>query len=47
VLISSQAQYRSKVHWCKGQFTNYRVFESAIKIIPTRSTSSAANKAVE
>jgi len=30
--ISSQAQYNKKVYWCRGQFTNYQVFSSRVKM---------------
>lgn len=30
--ISSQAQYNKKVYWCRGQFTNYQLFTSRVKM---------------
>jgi Trypsin-like peptidase domain len=30
--ISSQAQYNKKIYWCRGQFTNYQVFSSRVKM---------------
>ena len=30
--ISAQAEYKNKVHWCRGLFTNYQVFSSRAKI---------------
>jgi hypothetical protein len=33
ITISTQAKYNRRVHWCRGVFTNYRVFTSRAKII--------------
>jgi len=33
VTISTQAEYNRMVHWCRGVFTNYRVFSSRAKIV--------------
>ncbi len=30
--ISTQATYNKKVHWCRGRFTDYRMFSSKVKI---------------
>ena len=30
--ISTQAEFNSKIYWCRGQFTNYRVFSSEVKL---------------
>ncbi len=30
--ISAQAEYKKKVYWCRGQFTNYRVFSSQVRM---------------
>src|SRR6266446_1456847 len=31
--ISTQAENNKKVHWCRGVFTNYRIFSSRVKIV--------------
>src|SRR6266481_3618225 len=31
--ISTQAENNKKVHWCRGVFTNYRLFSSRVKIV--------------
>jgi len=31
--IYTQAEYKKKVYWCRGHFTDYRVFSSRVKII--------------
>src|SRR6266481_5991885 len=31
--ISTQAENKKKVHWCRGVFTNYRIFSSRTKIV--------------
>ena len=31
--IYTQAQRKKKVYWCRGQFTNYQIFDSRVKII--------------
>lgn len=30
--ISAQAEYQKKVYWCRGQFTDYKVFSSQVKM---------------
>jgi hypothetical protein len=30
--ISSQEEFKQKIYWCRGMFTNYRVFDSRIRI---------------
>ncbi len=30
--ISTQARYKNKIYWCRGQFTDYQVFTSQVKI---------------
>jgi Trypsin len=30
--ITTQAEYKKKVYWCRGRFTNYQVFSSRVKI---------------
>jgi Trypsin-like peptidase domain len=35
VTISAQAEYGKKVHWCRGLFTNYRIFDARARIIAT------------
>lgn len=30
--ISTQAEYNKRVHWCRGQFTNYQIFTSRVRI---------------
>jgi hypothetical protein len=32
VTISTQAQYKKKVYWCRGLFTDYRVFVTQVKM---------------
>jgi hypothetical protein len=45
VTISTQAKYNRKVHWCRGVFTNYRIFTSRAKIIAdqTKATTAVRN----
>lgn len=31
--ISTQAEFKNKVYWCRGLFTNYRMFSSQTKIL--------------
>ena len=31
--IATQAEHKKKVYWCRGAFTDYRVFDSQVKII--------------
>ena len=31
--ISTQAEYGKRIHWCRGRFINYRVFDSRVKVI--------------
>ena len=31
--ISTQAKYKKKVYWCHGQFTDYQIFSSRVKMI--------------
>jgi hypothetical protein len=31
--ISTQAEYKKKFYWCRGQFTDYRVFDSKVRIL--------------
>lgn len=31
--ISTEAEYRKKVYWCRGTFTNYRVFGTQTRIV--------------
>jgi len=31
--IAAKAEFHKKVHWCRGQFTNYRMFGTRFKII--------------
>jgi len=33
VTISAQAEFKNNVYWCRGQFTDYRVFSSQVKIL--------------
>jgi hypothetical protein len=30
--ISTQAEYGRKIYWCRGQFMDYRVFSSEVKV---------------
>ncbi len=32
--IFAEAGYKKHIYWCRGQFTNYRVFTTRVKIIP-------------
>lgn len=38
--IAVQAEYHKKLYWCRGQFTDYRIFGSRVKIL---ASDSAAN----
>ncbi|HKW65061.1 MAG TPA: serine protease [Candidatus Acidoferrum sp.] len=31
--ISTQAEFKNKIYWCRGLFTNYRIFDSQAKIV--------------
>ncbi len=31
--ISTQAEFNKKVYWCRGQFVNYKIFGSRVKIL--------------
>lgn len=31
--ISTQAEYKNKIYWCRGQFTGYRMFATRVSII--------------
>jgi Trypsin-like peptidase domain len=31
--IFSEARYKKHVHWCRGQFTDYRVFDSEVRVV--------------
>lgn len=31
--FSTQADFKTKTYWCRGQFTNYRVFGSQVRIV--------------
>ncbi len=31
--ISTQAEHNKKVYWCRGQFTDYQIFSSRVKIV--------------
>lgn len=33
ITISSQAEYDKKIYWCRGQFMDYQVFGSRVKIV--------------
>lgn len=33
ITMSTQAEFKNKVYWCHGEFTNYRVFTSESKIV--------------
>jgi hypothetical protein len=30
--ISTQAQSKKKLYWCRGRFTDYRIFSSRVKM---------------
>lgn len=32
--ISTQAEYKKHIYWCRGQFTDYQVFSSRVRINP-------------
>jgi hypothetical protein len=32
VTISNQAKFKKKTYWCRGEFTNYQLFQSRVKI---------------
>jgi hypothetical protein len=36
--ISTQAELKKKLYWCRGQFTDYRVFGSKVKILAGKLT---------
>lgn len=33
--ISTKVEFKKKIYWCRGLFTNYRVFTSRAKIVAT------------
>ena len=33
VSIYTQAEHKKRIYWCRGQFTNYRIFDSSVKVI--------------
>jgi hypothetical protein len=32
--IATQAEYKKKVYWCRGHFTNYQKFSSESEVVP-------------
>jgi hypothetical protein len=39
--IATQAEYKRKIYWCRGQFTDYRLFTSRARVIASTEGSSA------
>ena len=33
ITIATQAEYHHSIHWCRGQFTDYKIFGSRVKIL--------------
>jgi hypothetical protein len=31
-LLATQAHFNRKLYWCRGRFTDYKVFSSSVKI---------------
>jgi hypothetical protein len=42
--ISTQAEYKKKFYWCRGQFTDYRVFDSKVNILAGKLRFANSNK---
>lgn len=40
VTISTKAEHKGKIHWCRGLFQDYRVFGSQVKVISEESQAS-------
>jgi hypothetical protein len=42
--IFTQAEFKKKVYWCRGQFTNYRIFISRAQLVANGHTQSPAEQ---
>ena len=42
--ISTQTEFKKKVYWCRGPFTNYRIFSSRAQLVANGHTQSPARQ---
>ena len=41
--IYAQAEHKKKIYWCRGQFTNYRVFSTRVKVLAGENTKAGSS----
>lgn len=45
--IATQAEYKKTIYWCRGQFTDYRVFTTRARLVASVSTTGTERRSAE